>query len=124
MRRSLALVTAAGLVLAAVAAFLILSRDGVDCGSYRFDAGAWRAAQAAGPGGEKRIREDAKAIARCGVFTGRSTSALRTQLGEPMFNTPDGWSYALAEDPGTDLAWLHFTFDRSRRVVSASVSTI
>lgn len=123
LRRSLVLLTAAGLVLAAVA-FLFFGRDSVDCGSYRFDASAWRAAAAAGPGGETRMREDAKAIARCGVFTGRSNSALRTQLGEPMFKTPDGWSYALAEDPGTDVAWLHFTFDRSRRVVSASVSTI
>lgn len=117
------LVTASCLVLAAVATFVVVSRDRVDCQSYRFDPSAWRDAQAAGQDGVERLREDAKAIARCEVFIGRSASVLRTQLGKPRMSSPDGWSYTLAEDPGDGLAWLDFTFDRSRRVVSASVST-
>jgi hypothetical protein len=123
LRRPVILATAASLALAAVVAILLARSTGPDCDTYRFDAGAWRAARAAGPSGEERLKDAATAIAHCGVFTGQPVSAVRDQLGAPALRSPQSWSYSLAAEPESGLAWLNFTLDRSqsRRVIHTSV---
>lgn len=121
-RRRFIFAIAVGLVLATIAV-LVVARDDVDCGTYRFDAAAWQAARAAGPAGDEKVKEDAENIARCGVFEGRPVSELRAQLGRPTSADPASWAYWLVEDPGIGLAWLSFNV-RDGHVTLSGVGTM
>lgn len=114
---------AAGLALAAVA-FLVIGRDRIDCDTYRFDAGAWRAAKAAGPAGEEQVKEAAENVARCGVFDGRPVAVLRAKLGRPTSASPGSWAYYLVKEPGIGPAWLSFNVGRDGRVTASGVSAM
>lgn len=120
-RHALILIPAA--IVAAYAAFALLSRSGgpgSGCGDFRFSRAAWAQGSVSPQTGRTSPRwRTADHLASCGTLTGDRPARVIALLGAPDSRSARAWRYPVGYELG-DLQFMEVRFGADRRVTGVT----